>query len=231
MLEEVRSQGGGIIAVTSEPQSLADEAQRDWGLSFPCIGDPHHEIRTACQERGWLDIFFNPDTEMMGRSWSNHPNGYYQPGVVAVTREGRVLYRWRSVPNRKNMGGAGARPEASYTWEQIQSGLQAEGDAELDTHPKMDNRNAPWPVFMLLLLAHGWFLRAKTFPLAREGDKASAKITKMPLRIAGFFLLLVALAITMPIEVFALILALWIAKVAPSLMVIHRRFQNEPNPY
>ena len=107
LLEEIRAAGGAVVAVTSEPQVLAGEAEIDWGLSFPVVGDPHHEIRDELSERGCLDIFVNADYDVLGREWASHPKGYFQPAVAALAKDGRVLYRWRCVPNRSNISGAG----------------------------------------------------------------------------------------------------------------------------
>lgn len=39
MLDEIRATGGEVFAITSEPQTLATEAEDDWEFSFPAIGD------------------------------------------------------------------------------------------------------------------------------------------------------------------------------------------------
>ena len=57
--QAIRSAGGEIYGITSEPQTLASEAAESWELDFPLIGDPHHEIADACRERGWLDLYVN----------------------------------------------------------------------------------------------------------------------------------------------------------------------------
>ena len=48
--------------------------------------------------------------------WVSHPKGYFQPGVLALSREGRVLYRWRCRPTRQNVGGASGRPTTRYAF-------------------------------------------------------------------------------------------------------------------
>ena len=90
MLDEIRAAGGEVFAITSEPQTLATEAEEDWGLGFPVVGDPHHEIRKDCLDRGWVDVFYNTDSgHLRERSWASHPNGYYQPAVVAINSGSR----------------------------------------------------------------------------------------------------------------------------------------------
>ena len=37
-------------------------------------------------------------------TWMSHPKGYFQPGVLALSQQGRVLYRWRCRPSRQNVG-------------------------------------------------------------------------------------------------------------------------------
>ena len=44
-VDAIRAAGGEVFGMTSEPQSLATEASKTWEIGFPCIGDPHHEIR------------------------------------------------------------------------------------------------------------------------------------------------------------------------------------------
>jgi hypothetical protein len=100
--ERVRAAGGEIYAITSEPQTLASRAAREWRLDFETAGDPHQEIVGACREHGWLDLFVNERVEFLqastrGRDFEpSHLKGYLQPGVLALAGDGRVLYRWRS---------------------------------------------------------------------------------------------------------------------------------------
>ena len=162
--DAVRAAGGEIYAISSEPQTLAREAREAWELDFECVGDPHHEIVDECRARGWLDLFVNAWSERAAAHaipWASHPRGYLQPGVLAVSREGRVLYRWRSRPTRRNAGGASGRVLHGHVWEAIQDALGQPGapDAPLD-HPPLDLISPPWPIFVFLLLANGNFLRS-----------------------------------------------------------------------
>lgn len=231
MLDEIRAAGGDIIAVTSEPQALAGEAAQEWETGFPAVGDPHHEIRKLCRDRGWLDLYYNTDCGHLDeRPWASHPNGYYQPGVLALARDGRCLYRWRCVPSRNNMSGAGARPEARYTWEQISAQLEREEDAPLDADPPLGAEDLSWPRFLLLLTAHGWFLRPRAFPLARAGDPARVSPAAMMPRVYGFVALwLLALAL-LPLAWVGLAALAWLTLLTPGLIAIHRQFQHVTDP-
>ena len=232
VLDEIHRAGGEVFGVTSEPQTLATEAELEWETHFPIVGDPHHEIREECSERGWLDVFFNEDAgHLRERKWASHPKGYYQPAVVAVHKSGRILYRWRCVPKFSNMSGAGARPEAAYTWEKIQASLGNTEDAALDINPVMGSKEIGWFRFLLILTAHGWFIRPKAFPLARVGDKSSASPAKMMNRVYGFVALWLVLCLVLPVKWFGIAVLAWLVILTPGLIEIHRQFQNESAPH
>ena len=81
------------------------------------------------------------------------------------------------------MSGAGGRPEARYTWDLMQDALssgaiaseqeKSRQDAELDREPVMGAGDLSWFKFLVIMTAHGWFLRPRAFPLLRDGGKAS----------------------------------------------------------
>ena len=170
IVEKVRRAGGELFAITSEPQYLASQANEHWDLNFENVGDPHQEISKTCSERGWLTLYANRgslDFLQGGTDWVvEHPKGYFQPGVIALTNEGQVLYRWRSIPSVNNLNGTVARPTASYVWKSIQHSLSAKTssqDAPLDMDPEIDQPPPPRPIFFGALIANGWFLRLKSF--------------------------------------------------------------------
>lgn len=230
MVDAIHEAGGELFAMTSEPQALATEAEDDWEFGYPAVGDPHQEILTTLRERGLLDIFVNRDCgHLRERPWASHPKGYYQPGVLALTKEGRVLYRWRCRPTRDNMSGAGERPTADYTWRQMQAHMAGADDAPLDENPEFRARDLSWFRFMALLLAHGWFLRPRAFPLARPGDKARVSPRKMNRRIGFFAGAWVAALALLPTSWVAIAFGAWILAIIPGLLEIRRQFQHEPD--
>jgi len=232
VVDKIREAGGEVFGITSEPQALAVEAEEAWNLNFPIIGDPHHEIRKICAERGWLDLFYNENAgHLRNRKWTSHPKGYYQPGVLAVHRTGRVLYRWRCVPKYSNMAGAGSRPEAVYTFDEIRNNLEKTEDAPMDKNPKLPYEPQSWPRFLLGMTAHGWFLRPKVFPLMREGDTPSADPEKMMRRVWGFLAMWGVLLALLPTSWVGIAAALWVAILTPGIIEIHRQFQNEPEDF
>ncbi len=229
MLDSIRRAGGEVFAITSEPQSLATEAEEDWEFGFVAVGDPHHEILETCRERGLVEVFFNENYgHLRSRPWASHPKGYYQPAALALTDEGRVLYRWRCRPTRSNMSGAGARPAATYTWNEIQSRLAGGEEPPLDEAPELGAKDLSWFRFLLILLAHGWFLRPKAFPLGRPGDTPTVSPGKMLRRVYGFVAAWVVALLFFPTQWVALALVVWGLIVLPGLIEIHRQFQHEP---
>ena len=84
---------------------------------------------------------------------------------------------------------------------------------------------------MLMLTAHGWFIRPKAFPLAREGDKESANPKQMMPRIIGFAVLWLFLLVVLPLEWFGAAVVSWLVILTPGLIEIHRQFQHESDPY
>jgi hypothetical protein len=244
VLERIRAAGGEVFAITSEPQTLATEAQESWEIQFAAIGDPHHEIRDDCAERDLIEIFTNKiPGEKNKEFWDAHPKGFFQPAVLAVHKSGRVLYRWRCVPKRSNLSGAGPRPEASYTWDKIKAAMDSDHDAEIDKNPVLGEKSIPWFQFLLLLLANGWFLTPRTFSLASKGDEdesaavlprklsKKALATDMKPRLYGFAALWLVLLVLLPIEWVVLLALAWVAKVTPGLIEIYRLFPNEPDPF
>ena len=232
VVDAIRQAGGEVFAITSEPQTLAGNAQESWQTGLEHVGDPHHEIAGACAEQGWLSLFRNKwdgDILQSGPTWLSHPKGYFQPGVLALSREGRVLYRWRCRPNRKNIGGAIARPTPSHVWSRVQAALHEPPDAPdvaPDADPVLDSPPVPWPLFLALLLANGWFLRPVPFDQRPGKDTVPQRQRSAMRRIPLFVAAWIAAALVLPMWVVALAFAGWVAKVAPGIRRVNARFQN-----
>jgi hypothetical protein len=232
VVEAIRAAGGEVYAITSEPQTLARNAQDDWETGFQHVGDPHQEIASTCAQRGWLSLFTNdwgPDIIGTAPAWLSHPNGYFQPGVLALGRGGRVLYRWRCRPDRSNVGGAVARPVPGHVWRRVQEALAQGPDAADVAHddaPELDSPRIPWPFFVMLLLANGWFLRPVPFDQRSGRDTAWRRQRNAMLRMAGFAAGWIAAAVFLPLWVVAVAFAAWLAKVGPGIRLVNERFQN-----
>ena len=234
-MQAIRLAGGEIYGISSEPQTLASEAGQSWGLDFPMIGDPHHEIADACRQRGWLDLYVNTSGEQSGSFTRGidapvHPKGYFQPGILALSPSPRILYRWRGVPTRRNNGGATERPTPEHVWQKVEQALAARGDAAdavLDEPTQVDMKGIPWPLFVLLLLATGNFWRPKGFGLARRGtDDVAGQAARAAAKLALFIAAWSATFAFLPASWVALALLAWAAGAAPGIVELHRSFQN-----
>ena len=238
-MDGIRAAGGEIYAISSEPQRLASQAQEAWNLSFEAVGDPHQEIADACRERGLLDLFVNTNVDLMQRgedSPFSHPKGYFQPGVLSLASGGRVLYRWRGRPTRKNMGGATERPTAEHVFSHVSKALadtassDEKADAALDTTPKLDARGIPWPLFMSLLVANGWFIKPRPFPYVKGGPSAQTRAKSALVRIPFFVAAWVLALAVLPSLVVGAAFVAWAAWLTPHVRFINSQFQNEPEP-
>ncbi len=231
--QKIRANGGAVFAITSEPHTLAREAETSWELDFPSVGDPHHEVAGECRERGWLRLFVNERVGLLNRvgPWVAHPKGYFQPGVLALARDGRVLYRWRGRPTRRNAGGATNRPLPEHVWSEIERALaRSDGaDAPLDETAGSDMRALPWPFFVLLLLANGKFRRPLGLGLDRSGPDDVERRAKRALLNLALFVGGWAAAFALLPAVWVLVaFAAWAALVTPSIVAMHRDFQSVP---
>ncbi len=158
-----------------------------------------------------------------GADWKvEHPNGYYQPGVLVLSNDGRVLYRWRSNPGRSNLFGTVSRPTPEHVLGRVSDALAASAeagntsrdvvpDAPHDDSPEIDSTPPPLPVFLAMILANGWFLRIKSCayspgapPIQRRFATAGARW----LLFIGFWILA---AVYLPWALTAVALAGWLA--------------------
>lgn len=114
---------------------IAPEAEE----SYEFIGDPDQQIRRYISDSGWLKLaavklsntnsllgFIFPITTagFFDFRWKTLKHGAQQPGVLCVTKERNVLFRWASIPNFFwNHGGALHRPGAQQVWEMTKLGL------------------------------------------------------------------------------------------------------------
>ncbi|MEM6706829.1 MAG: hypothetical protein AAF690_29245 [Acidobacteriota bacterium] len=221
VVEKIRAAWGEIYAVTSEPQHLADQAREHWELDFESVGDPHQEISRICSERGWLTLFANKgDLEFLqrGAQWTvEHPKGYFQPGVLALTSAGRVLYRWRSVPSAENLNGTLARPTALHVWSAIDKALakgDEAGDAAHDDDPEIDRAPPLRAVFIAALIANGWFLGVKSFAYSPGVRPVPARFAAAFSRWLLFFAVWIAAFVFAPAPLVGLALLGWVVWIA-----------------
>jgi type IV secretory pathway TrbD component len=95
-----------------------------------------------------------------------------------------------------------------------------------DDNPVYDSTGIPWPLFVSLLLANGWFLRPVPFDQQIGGARIEVRLLKAGIRIPIFAAAWVAAFSVLPLWIPTLALAGWIAKITPGVRTINRRFQN-----
>jgi len=209
---------------------LADQANKHWALAFENVGDPHQEISKTCSERGWLTLYANRgDMAFLqrGADWDiEHPKGFFQPGVIALTDKSRVLYRWRSVPSQENLNGTRMRPKAGYVWDQIQGALAAgetAEDARHDDKPETDGAPPPRIIFFAALIANGWFLRAKSFMYSPGAEPIPARFKAVFSRWFLFFLFWTIALFIVPLPLVGIAFVGWLGWIVWDL----KRIMNE----
>jgi hypothetical protein len=132
------------------------------------------------------------------------------------------------------MGGATERPTPEHVFRQGARALEesASGadlkDASLDTNPELDSRGIPWPIFVSLLVANGWFLNARPFRYITGGPATTKRLKRALLRIP-FFLAGWGIAFAaLPSAWVGAALVAWGAWITPKVRFINREFQNIP---
>jgi fatty acid desaturase len=126
------------------------------------------------------------------------------------------------------MSGAGARPAAAYTWEKMRSALDSGKVPGYDESPELGATDLSWGRFLLILFAHGWFVRPKAFPLGRPDDTPSANTGKMMRRVYAFAAAWCVAILALPATWVVVAIVAWSLILIPGLVEIHQQFQNEP---
>jgi hypothetical protein len=219
----------------SEPQRLADAAKSEWELNFDTVADPHQEVAGQCKERGWLELFVNEQTSFITNTDErlSHPKGYFQPGVLGIDSNRRILYRWRSVPTRANIGGASERPTANYVYQRLTESLEQTNDSRdalLDNEPELDSKGRPFPLFVALLMANGWFIRPVPFLLTNSKLSALQRIKRATRRIPIFLAIWIAAFLILPanwVATAAVAYGIWLI---PIVVMIYKGLQHIGEP-
>ncbi|XP_065839512.1 uncharacterized protein [Oscarella lobularis] len=104
-----------IYGLTSQTPIEAEKAEKAWGLNYTVYGDPENKLRHFVKEKGWGEL------EMVNRKGYSHKMA--QPGVIALSRERKVLYSWAVRADVSNLQGATGRPNPKEVWDIIQARL------------------------------------------------------------------------------------------------------------
>ena len=234
IINDIRKAGGELYGISSEPHTLAKNAHKEWGTNFIHIGDPHHEILADIHNRGWLSLFvwnYVPGFRKEVSQSLSHPNGIYQPGVLSVNREGRVLYRWRSIPTNQNIGGAISRVTALHVWNNVKEAMSkpfVTPDSPLDEQAELDRKGMPFPLFLLILFASGWFIKPNYFVMSAK-DHSLKQIDNQRRvalrRVALFILFWLSVIILLPFWVTVPLFMVWFIIVSPQAFKLYKSSQ------
>lgn len=107
-------------------------------------------------------------------------------------------------------------------WSRIQAALeepQGARDVAPDADPVLDSPPVPWPLFLALLFANGWFLRPVPFDQRPGEDTIPQRQRSAMLRIPLFVTAWIAAGLLLPLVV-ALAFAGWVAKVVPGIRLV-----------
>ena len=137
------------------------------------------------------------------------------------------------MPTRANIGGAAERPTATYVYQKVSESLEQtanDKDALLDDKPELDSKGRPFPVFVALLLANGWFIRPVPFLLTNSKLSALQRIKRAARRIPIFLAVWIAAFLILPVNwvaTAAIAYGIWLT---PIVVMIYRGLQHKSEP-
>ena len=99
-------------------------------------------------------------------------------------------------------------------------------DVAHDDKPVLDSPKNPWPVFLTLLLANGWFLRPVPFDQRARKDTVPQTQRNAMLRVPVFAAAWIAAFAVLPLWATTLCLAAWLVKVVPGIRQVGQSFQS-----
>jgi hypothetical protein len=101
-------------------------------------------------------------------------------------------------------------------------------DAAHDDNPEYDSAEVPWPLFIMMLLANGWFVKPAFFLLASGAIPVEVRQRTAMKRLAGFCVAWILAFTFLPIWLSALAAVAWCAWVTPFVLEINSRMPKEP---
>ena len=118
------------------------------------------------------------------------------------------------------------RPTAAHVWSGVKTALAApagSGDAAVDDNPQYDSAEVPWPLFVMMLLANGWFVKPAFFLLASDAIPVGVRMRRAMKRLAGFGVAWILAFTFLPFWLSALAAVSWCAWVTPFILGINAR--------
>ncbi|CAE7257835.1 CPK4 [Symbiodinium sp. CCMP2592] len=112
------SKGFAIYGLVSQPQSEADSAKEEWGISYDIIGSPDVSLVKHLADEKIINLVISEK--------KNYPNGMVQPALLFLRRSDRaVLFSWAVAPDSSEFGFASYRPTPGDVWKAVSSKLEA----------------------------------------------------------------------------------------------------------
>jgi len=100
----------------------------------------------------------------------------------------------------------------------------------LDNEPELDSKGRPFPVFVALLMANGWFIRPVPFLLTNSKLSALQRIKRAARRIKIFIALWIAAFLVLPtnwVATAAIAYGIWLI---PIVIMIRKGLQHIGEP-
>ena len=137
--------------------------------------------------------------------------------MLVLNQSSEILYRWRSVPSKKNLEGTVARPTPTYVWDAIDQRLSETstgGHAPLDENPEIDAPPPPKLIFIAALVANAWFLGVKSFAYSPGVEETQKRFAQAFMRWPFFIALWVLAVVFLPAAWVSAAATLWVAWIA-----------------
>ena len=115
----------------------------------------------------------------------------------------------------------------------VTQNLNKDQDAPYDEAPQLDARTAPWPLFVMVLIANGWFWEPRVFNLQPGNPDSNNVLRRQRIALARlviFCLLWIAAFVWLPTWLAAALLVAWGLKIWPGVRRIHKHFQHVEAP-
>ena len=164
-------------------------AQQSWNVEYPVLSDPKLCIAAALKKRGLpapvvlQDPFCKDEgDELPG---GNYEMGMYSPAALVITRDFRVIFQYVSEPSYGNMGGG--TPMRSPPSEAMQAVRTYMATSEATKHNvyKEPNLTPMAPIFALMFLANGNFIRPAYMYNSSDGKMSVSQMTAPLKMLAG----------------------------------------------
>ena len=124
-----------------------------------------------------------------------------------------------------------ARPLPEHVWQRVQTALASKSreDAAWDEAPALDAPKIFWPLFVLVLLANGWFIKPRVFNLQPVQQTSVRRRQIMALlRIPVFIGVWIVAFAFLPSWLASGLLLAWGVVAFRGVRKIHEQFQSIP---